>query len=321
MIKKTLEKLINFIERNFFKKFFNRKLILIGNSHILNFRNKYENIKNLNELDYKVFSQNGEDGIIDYLLYNLKIENPKFIEIGVEDYNEANTRFLFETTNGKGLIIDCIDGFEEKVKKNIILWKGDLKIFKEFITSKNIINVLEKFDFLKKIDLFSLDVDGIDYWIIKNLPAKFSKVVVLEYNSNFGPDLEITVPNIEKFNRTKYHYSNLCFGASIKALVKLMKSKGFTFVGTNKSCVNAFFVVDDELDKINIDLPNYENLTKYTNSNIRESRSNDGDLNYLSGVNKLKEISECEVIDLSNKENKRTKIKNIKSLEWYNNGK
>ena len=186
MIKKTFKKLVNLIERKFFKKFFYRKLILIGNSHILNFRSKYKNIKNLNELDYKVFSQNGEDGIIDYLLYNLKIENPKFIEIGVEDYNEANTRFLFETTNSKGLIIDCIDGFEEKVKKNITLWKGDLKVFKEFITDKNIINVLEKFDFLKKIDLFSLDVDGIDYWIIKNLPAKFSKVVVLEYNSNFG---------------------------------------------------------------------------------------------------------------------------------------
>ena len=63
---------------------------------------------------------------------------------------------------------------------------------------------------LDKLDLFSLDIDGIDYWILCEPLNNFSKVVE-EYNPTFGNKLSITVPNIENFNRENYHYSNLCF--------------------------------------------------------------------------------------------------------------
>lgn len=306
-----ITKAINFIERKFFQKIFFRKICQIGHSHLLNYRGKYKDVTNLNDLDYKIFSQNGEDGIIDYLLYTLSIDNPKFIEIGVGDYNEANTRFLFETKNSKGLIIDCIENLEKKVKKNILLWKGDLQILQKSINEENIINILKKFDFLNEIDLFSLDIDGIDFWILKKLPEKFSKIAIIEYNSNFGSELEISVPNIPNFNRIDYHYSNLCFGASLKAIINLMKSKGFTFIGTNNSCVNAFFIVDEEVKNLGINLPKIENLKKYTESNIRESRSTEGHLNFLSGKNKIKSISECEVINLSSENYDKVKIKDL----------
>ena len=148
MINKLIEKILNFIEKNLFKNFFQKKIYLIGHSHIINIRKNYEDIKYLNDLDYKIFSQNGEDGIIDYFLHRLKIDNPKFVEIGVGDYTESNTRFLFETSNSKGLIIDCIDEFEKKLK-NINLWKGDLTILNEFINDKNIIKLLNSKNFLK----------------------------------------------------------------------------------------------------------------------------------------------------------------------------
>ena len=82
------------IFKKFFRKYFDKKIHMIGTSHILSMRKNYPNIKNLNELDYKVYSQNGEDGIIDYLLFKLNIEKPRFIEIGVGDYSESNTRFF-----------------------------------------------------------------------------------------------------------------------------------------------------------------------------------------------------------------------------------
>ena len=100
--------MINKIKKIIFKKFFERKILLLGKSHFLNYRPKYKSLKNISDLDYKIFSQNGEDGIIDYLLYSLDITSPKFIEIGIGDYEESNTRYLFETTNSQGLIIDCI---------------------------------------------------------------------------------------------------------------------------------------------------------------------------------------------------------------------
>ena len=186
-----------------------------------------------------------------------------------------------------------------------------MKILQEFVDDKNIIEILKKNEFIKNIDLFSIDIDGIDYWVIEKLPYKFSKIAIVEYNSNFGSELEVTVPNISRFNRTVYHYSNLCFGASLKAIVKLMQSKGFTFLGTNKSCVNAFFVIDDEVKKLNITLPDINNLDQFTNSNIRESRSVDGKLNFLSGKNKIKSISDCEVINLSKTDHKKVKIKEL----------
>ena len=282
-----------------------------GSSHFINIRKNYGEAKDLNELDFKVFSQSGEDGIIDYLLYSLDIKVPKFVEIGVGDYQEANTRFLFERTNAKGLIIDCLNQLHSKVSKNLTLWKGDLKIIEKLVNNENINETLKENGFNNKVDLFSLDVDGIDYWILKSLPSNFSKIIVVEYNSTFGGDLEITVPNIPKFNRTNYHYSNLCFGASLKAIIKLMKNKNYVFLGTNLSRVNAFFISKTELSKVNLNLPNENDLSEHINSNIRESRSVDGKLSYLSGINKIKEIENCEVIDLSEENLAPIKIKEL----------
>ena len=90
-----------------------------------------------------------------------------------------------------------------------------------------------------------------------------------------------------------------------------MNSKGFSFIGTNKTCVNAFFVSNKEINKINLQIPRKNNLKQFTNSNIRESRSIEGNLNYISGENKLREISECEVVDLSSSDFKKEKIKNL----------
>ena len=275
-------------------------------------RKNYKNIKKINDLDYKIFSQFGEDGIIDYLVQSLEITSPKFVEIGVGDYSECNTRFLFEIAQPKGLIIDCVNNFKNRVKKNISLWKGDLKVLNQKISSKNINQILDKEGFNSGIDIFSLDIDGVDYWILEKLPKNFSKIVIVEYNSIFGPDFKVSVPNINDFDRSNYHYSNLCFGASLKAMISLLEKKGYVFLGSTKSKVNAFFILKTEVDKISLDIPDIDDLTYYTNSNITESRNVDGQLNYLTGENKLYEISECELVNLH--DNSLKKIKEIYNL-------
>jgi len=288
-----------------------RKIFLIGTSHCSSMRPNYSNVKDLNDLDYKVFSQAGEDGIIDYLLYSLNIKKPKFIEIGVGDYRESNTRFVYERSSCKGLIVDVIENLEQKVKGNINFWKGDLKVVEKEIDSENIIETLNENNFSKDIDLFSLDIDGIDYWVLEKLPNEFSKIIIVEYNAIFGDKLMVSVPNIKGFQRHKYHYSYLCFGASLKALINLLNKKGYIFLGTNLLRTNAFFVLKKFKDKINLDLSNTNQLNKYVDSHIRESRNKKGRLNYLSGKNRLKEIENCEVVDLSDPEEKLVKIKDI----------
>ena len=63
-----------------------------------------------------------------------------------------------------------------KIKlKNIKMWTGDLKIVENYINSKNLIKILEENDFMNDIDFFSLDIDGVDYWILEKLPDNFFK--------------------------------------------------------------------------------------------------------------------------------------------------
>jgi len=205
---------------------------LLGKNILINKRKNYSNIENINSTEEKIFSQNGEDGIIDYLLETLNIQDPKFIEIGVEDYIESNTRLLYHIRNSNGLIIDSnID--EDQLSNNLDLWKGRIKVIKELISPNNINEIIMDNNFDKNLDLFSIDIDGLDYWVIKELPANFSKICIAEYNPLFGSELEITVPNINNFDRTKYHYSNLCWGMSLKALIAVMNEKNFVFLGTN----------------------------------------------------------------------------------------
>lgn len=292
----------------FFKNYLIKKNVLLASKTIFELRKNYKNIKNLNQVELKIFSQNGEDGIIDYLLESLSIQKPKFIEIGVGDYSEANTRYIFETRSPKGLIIDCNDQLKKKVEKNIKLWKGDLKIIEAFVNSKNILKILSLSNFKNKIDLFSLDIDGIDYWILKELPKNFSKIAVIEYNPYFGYKEPITVPNIKNFSRSKYHYSMLCFGMSLKATVELMSKKNFAFIGSNLMRNNAFFVRKDLLKKISLKKVNDKDLKNHVDANFREGRSKKGQLNYNSKEKILEVIKNCYVVNLRKKRKEKIKF-------------
>ena len=303
--------LIKKFKEFFFKNYFEKKLYMIGNSHFLQSRFNYKNIKNISNTEFKIYSQNGEDGILDYLIYSLKIERPKFIEIGIGDYSESNTRFIFERTSPKGMVVDCIDNLEKKIKKKVKVWRGDLKIINKKINTKNVLQLLDKDNMLNDLDLFSIDIDGIDYWILERLPKYFSKIVVLEYNPTFGFDLEVSVPNISNFDRTKYHYSNLCFGMSFRAAVNLMDKKGFYFVGSNFLNNNAFFVSKKYKKNVYFKNLKIDNTKSNIQSNFRESRDRKNRLNYLSGKNKLKEILDCKIVNLRNKKKDIIKIKNL----------
>ena len=178
---------------------FDKIMFCIGEVHISQNKIKYKEISDLNNVEVKVFSQNGEDGIIDYLISMLELQEKNFVEIGVGNYRESNTRFLYQKYHPKGLIIDYIDDMEKKVKPFLNFWKGDLRISNKLINSENIVDILNH-NCNYEIDIFSLDIDSIDYWIIKELKPNISKIFIAEYNHVFGSDLEVTVPNIPGFD-------------------------------------------------------------------------------------------------------------------------
>ena len=85
----------------------NKNELILKNLGLLhNKLNKDKKFDNIQDYEFQIFSQFGDDGIIRYLINNIKNIENKFIEFGVENYEEANTKFLLESFNWEGLIIN-----------------------------------------------------------------------------------------------------------------------------------------------------------------------------------------------------------------------
>ncbi len=256
--------------------------------------NKSKTSENIQDYEFKVTSQNGEDGIIQYLINKIPIKNNIFVEFGVESYAEANTRFLLQNDYWSGLIIDGNKKYMESVNNSTLGWKYGIKAVASFITKDNINEIIKGAGIEGEIGILSVDIDGNEYWVLDVIDCVSPQILIVEYNSIFGPTAKITVPYDEKFVRTEKHYSNLYYGASISAITDLANKKGYSLVGSNKFGNNIFFVRAD-----------YQSIEKqispekaYVKSKFKESRDENAALTYLSHEEGLKLIAEKEVVDI-----------------------
>ena len=254
--------------------------------------------KSFREAEFKVFSQFGDDGIIQYLIDRLDIptELATFVEFGVQDYSESNTRFLLLNNNWRGLVMDGDKGSMEGLKTRDMYWRHDLTALCRWIDRDNINAILAESDFSGPLGILSIDIDGNDYWVWQRIEAVKPVIVIVEYNSVFGARQAITVPYDPAFNRTKAHYSNLYWGASLPALASLGRSKGYAFVGSNLAGNNAYFVHESYIDRGGIVALTPEQ--SYVESRFRESRDERGRLTYLGGAARRKMIAGMPVYDV-----------------------
>jgi len=199
----------------------------------------------LESAEFRVFSQWGEDGIIQRLLREVPVERKVFVEFGVQDYSEANTRFLLSNDNWSGLIMDGDRAHIAKVRRDPLYWRFNLKAECAFVDRDNINELIRDNGVEGDIGLLSIDIDGNDYWVWQAVTCVQPRVLVLEYNALFGPRAAVTVPYDPGFVRTRAHYSNLFWGASLEALTRLSREKGYALVGCNSAGNNAFYVRAD----------------------------------------------------------------------------
>lgn len=219
--------------------------LLLGKLLSKNLDVNNENLLDISE--FKVFSQFGEDGIIQDLISKLNLKNKSFVEFGVENYEEANTRFLLENNNWKGLIIDSSKKNINFIKNQDYYWRFDIEAKCNFITKENINNIIKESNIPYNTGILSVDIDGNDYWIWDAINVIYPDVVIIEYNARFGPDRSVTIPYDKSFDRTNNKTSKIYYGASLMALCKLGRKKGYELVGTNSNGNNAFFVKKDKL--------------------------------------------------------------------------
>lgn len=250
----------------------------------------------LADAEFKVFSQFGDDGIIQYLLQQVDVpkEKRKFIEFGVQDYQESNTRFLLMNDNWSGLILDGSASNISKVIADAQFWRHDLTAVAAFIDRDNVNDLFAHNGFEGEIGLLSVDIDGNDYWVWESIDIVNPIIVVCEYNSVFGAEHAVTVPYDPVFQRGAAHYSNLYWGVSLKALCLLATRRRYAFVGCNSAGNNAYFV---RLDKLGSLRP-LECAEGYVEAKFRESRNRNGELTYLPANKRLSEIAQMSVFDV-----------------------
>lgn len=248
----------------------------------------------LADAELRVFSQWGEDGIIQYLLAQVGAPRPVFVEFGVQDYRESNTRFLLMQGGWSGLLIEGDGAAVAQIKASELVWRYDLRVCHAFVTRENIDSLIAGAGIAGEIALLSIDIDGNDYWVWEAITAVSPRIVVVEYNSLFGAELPVSVPYDPGFTRGAAHYSHLYFGASLRALCGLGERKGYQFVGTNSAGNNAFFVRAD----LAANLRPVSCAEGFVECQVRESRDRQGRLSFVGGAARRQLMAEQPLLDV-----------------------
>jgi hypothetical protein len=203
----------------------------------------------LRETGFKAYSQTDEDGILLFIFSIIGCADRRSIELCAGDGTECNTANLILNHGWHGLLVD---GDERLVRRGTAFFAAHRHTYvyppvfvHSWVTRDSVNDLLKRNGFEGEVDLLSLDMDGVDYWIWEALDCVSPRVVVLECQDILGPQRAWTVPYSDNFDAYSHSTTagmpNYC-GASLAAFVKLARRRGYRLVGTNRLGYNAFFV-------------------------------------------------------------------------------
>lgn len=196
----------------------------------------------LRRFEKQVYSQNGEDGIIEEIFSRVGTTNKHFIEFGIYDEQGNCTRLALQQ-QWSGLLIE-MDPKAVKLLEKIFASNQGVKILNSKVTAANIESLFQTAAVPAEPDLLSIDIDSNDYWVWQAITRYKPRVVIVEYNAAYPPPRRwVMVQNDNHmWNKTNY------YGASLESLHRLGREKGYRLVGTDSHGVNAFFVRNDVFD-------------------------------------------------------------------------
>jgi hypothetical protein len=205
------------------------------------------NLPEFSDVEFRCYSQNGEDGILLYIFSLLGTTDRRVVEICAGDGIECNAANLIINHGWQGLLVD---GDADQIAQGRAFystcrttWVSPPTFISSWITAENVDGLVASKGFGGPIDLLSLDLDGNDYWVWKALKCITPKVVVLEFSANCGPEESLTMSYQPHFRLDLSVQPYRC-GASLQAFVKLAREKGYRLVGVQSLGFNAFFVRD-----------------------------------------------------------------------------
>jgi hypothetical protein len=270
--------------------------LMINQGRILTKLNEQTEIKNISEAEFKVFSQWGEDGIIQHIVGKIPDIKKTFIEFGVENFSESNCRFLMMKDGWSGMVIDGSQNHIDHIRSRDYYWHFNLNATCAFITKDNICDLLESSGFAKDCGILSVDIDGVDYHVLEALSDWQPSLLITEFNAIFGSKSAVTVPYDPTFVRHAKHYSGLYWGASLAAFDHIAKLRGYALVGVNSTGSNAFFVRRDQLWAKSAELTVEDAFRPVA---FRDARNESGELTYLSEEDRVQLIGELPLVDVT----------------------
>jgi len=192
---------------------------------------------------FRLLSQNQEDGILWSLFQHIGTTTKTFVELG-SGATGGNAAMLAGEFGWTGLLVEGDQGKVEYAGRRF----PRAKAVCAWITPETVNDLLERNGVAGEVDLLSVDVDGVDYWVWQAITVCSARLVMLEYNSMFGPDRAVTVPYDPKFNRRDHRFCY--YGASLSAMTQLSATKGYRLVAVEPTGVNAFFLRNDVAPEI-----------------------------------------------------------------------
>jgi len=253
----------------------------------------------LADVEFKVFSQWGEDGIIEWLVSRLPGIPQSFIEFGVQDFRESNCRFLLQHRNWRGLVMDGNSENMAAVRAHPKHWRHDLHAVAAFITRDNIDDLIRDNGFAGEIGILSIDLDGNDYWVLDTIRSVDPWILICEYNAVFGDTLPLSIPYDEAFVRENAHPSCLYWGTSVAAIEHWASRRGYVLLGSNRAGNNAFLVRRDVAERHFAKAPRDRSPLP---SRYRESRDAQGLLSLAGGLDRLTLLDGMPVVNVASGE-------------------
>lgn len=201
--------------------------------------------RRLNSYEASVFSQSGQDGMIDEILRRIGTTNQLCVEFGVGaggGFENNSTYLLAKGWTGCWIEADPVAGERIRRQMDFLIRPGRLRLLVTRVTPDNIIELFQQLKVPKEFDVLSIDVDSFDYWVWRSLTAYRPRVVVIEYNSFLPASADWVMPYDPESN---WDSGSMVFGASLKAFERLGEAMDYKLVGCDLSGSDAFFVRAD----------------------------------------------------------------------------
>ena len=228
--------LVNRVFTRFLKKI---KYFRTFDEYEKNIRGHNGEVRTFDKYRKDIRSQNGEDGVTLEILKRLKINNGWFCELGAWDGKFLSNTYFLISKGWKGIYIEGDKTKYSELVRNVKKFKDKIYPVCAYITTKgenSLDNILANTPLPYDFEILSIDIDGDDYFVWESLNNYKPKIVIIEVNSGYLPNIKITSTKNNK-------------GTSFFSTVLLGKNKGYLPVYHTG---NIFFVRKDYINNLGL---------------------------------------------------------------------